>query len=96
MTKESGSDVEGGGGAMQVVWETIWLDVQEPYGLGLEAVRSLLDLDLALRYRLPCGSRENSLWLGWLESLTIFRAFLWQAVSEEGPKNCQSPQPPQS
>ena len=40
--------------------------------------RSLLDQDLALRYRLPCGSRENSLWLDWLESLIIFRAFLWQ------------------
>ena len=37
-------------------------------------LRSLLDLDLVLQYRLPCGSGENCLWLGWLESLTIFRA----------------------
>ena len=36
---------------------------------GKKLFRSLLDLDLALRYRLPYGSRENSLWL---ESLTIF------------------------
>jgi hypothetical protein len=28
------------------------------------------------RYSLPCGSRENRLWLGWLESLSILRVFL--------------------
>jgi hypothetical protein len=37
MTTESGSGVERGG-AMQIVWVAIWLDVQESYGLGVEAV----------------------------------------------------------
>ena len=41
----------------------ISLIVQQSYGLGVEAVklRSILDLDLALWYRLPCGSREKSM-----------------------------------
>ena len=38
MTTESGSGVERGGGAMQIVWVVIWLDVQDSYGLGVEAV----------------------------------------------------------
>ena len=37
--------------------------------------RVLLDPDLVHWYCLPCGSRENGVWLGWLESLTIFWAF---------------------
>ena len=34
-----------------------------------------MESDLMHQYLLPCGSRENSLWLEWLESLTIFQAF---------------------
>ena len=33
------------------------------------------------RYLLQCRSRENSLWLGWLESLMIFQAFLPHLIS---------------
>ena len=48
--------------AKQIVWVAILLDVQESYGLGVEPIyRILSDLDLALWYSLPCGSRENSL-----------------------------------
>ncbi len=33
--------------------------------------------DPTLRYHLLEGSRQNSLWLGWLGSLMILLAFLW-------------------
>ncbi len=41
-----------------------------------ELSRILLVLVLMLWYRLPDGSSEKSSWLGWQESLMIFRAFL--------------------
>jgi hypothetical protein len=46
---------------MQIVCVTIWLPVQESYGLGVKTVEILLVPDLALWYRFPCGSRENGL-----------------------------------
>ena len=56
---------------MQIVWGAIWLAVQDTYGLGWKLFRWLLGLDLALRYCLLCGSRENSLWLGCCECVVF-------------------------
>ena len=54
-------------GSMQIVWVAIWLTINYvnyfnySYDLEVEAVRDPADPDLVRRYRLPCGSRENSL-----------------------------------
>ena len=57
---------------------------------GLKLFRSFLDLDLALRYHLPCSSRENSLglFLGPSSDTAWYRGPGWQ---EAWPQWCTGP-----
>uniref|UniRef100_A0A4W5JHD2 Aldehyde dehydrogenase 1 family member A3 n=1 Tax=Hucho hucho TaxID=62062 RepID=A0A4W5JHD2_9TELE len=89
--KKEGAKLECGGVAMEdtglYILPTVFSHVKDHMRIAKEEVRdpnadlwslpwSLLVREPMLGYRLPDGSRVNSLWLGWLESLTTQSAWI--------------------